>query len=146
MPSNALIGRAIKLALESIQPTTTLAPGARRKQTGPNVALRRCCAAWKRAFDAYMEENDGDPNDSGDRIFASNQAAVSYRNAMPLLAGYEGVRDFLACVAHGILIGAILKEEGGQLLYAAQVALNLAQCERRMADTTPQNQPNSASE
>jgi hypothetical protein len=43
---------------------------------------------------------------------------------MPMLAGYEGIRDFVACAAHGILIGAIPPERGGQLLYAAQVALN----------------------
>jgi hypothetical protein len=146
MPSNAMIGRAIQSALEYVAPSTTLAPGARRKQTDPNAALRRCCAAWKRAYDAYMDENEEDPNDSIGRALAARPAGEAYRNAMPLLAGYEGVRDFIACAAHGILIGAIPKEESGQLLYAAQVALNLAQCERRLSDTTPKNQPNSPSE
>jgi hypothetical protein len=46
---------------------------------------------------------------------------------MPLPVGYEGVRDFIACAAHGILIGAIPPEKSGQLLYAAQVALNALQ-------------------
>ncbi len=42
---------------------------------------------------------------------------------MPLLSGVDGVRDFIACTAHGILIGAIPPESSGQVLYAAQVAL-----------------------
>jgi hypothetical protein len=42
---------------------------------------------------------------------------------MPPLSGYENIRDFIACVAHAMLIGAIQSEQGSKLLYAAQVAL-----------------------
>jgi hypothetical protein len=42
---------------------------------------------------------------------------------MPPLAGYESIRDFIACAAHGILIDAIPQKRANQLLYAAQVAL-----------------------
>ena len=41
---------------------------------------------------------------------------------MPDLSGYQDIRDFIACVAHGMLIGAIDAIEGPKLLYAAQVA------------------------
>ena len=44
-----------------------------------------------------------------DRMLAAGPAGEAYCNAMPMLVGYEGVRDFLACAAHGILIGAIPK-------------------------------------
>jgi hypothetical protein len=41
---------------------------------------------------------------------------------MPPLSGPENIRDFIACVAHAMLIGAILGPDGARLLYAAQVA------------------------
>jgi hypothetical protein len=48
---------------------------------------------------------------------------------MPQLSGRESIRDFIACTAHGILIGAIPPQQSGQLLYAAQVALGSLQRE-----------------
>ena len=41
---------------------------------------------------------------------------------MPPLSGHENICDFIACVAHGILIEAISGSDGARLLYAAQVA------------------------
>jgi hypothetical protein len=41
---------------------------------------------------------------------------------MPSLSGPDNIRDFIACVAHGMLIGAIRDTDGARLLYAAQVA------------------------
>jgi hypothetical protein len=55
--------------------------------------------------------------------FAPQRAAQSYRAAMPALTSYESTLDFIACVSHGMAIGAILPEESSKLLYAAQVAL-----------------------
>ena len=55
----------------------------------------------------------------------AEEGGTAYCGAMPMLASYEGIRDFVACAAHGILIGAIPAERSGQLLYAAQVALNV---------------------
>jgi hypothetical protein len=43
---------------------------------------------------------------------------------MPSLSGFDSARDFVACVAHGLLIGAIPDEQATKLLYAAQVALS----------------------
>jgi hypothetical protein len=60
---------------------------------------------------------------STDKIFAAHQAGPAYCEAMPPLAGYESIRDFLACAAHGILIEAIPQKRANQLLYAAQIAL-----------------------
>jgi hypothetical protein len=105
-----------------VPPAQTLSPGPGPGAPGSQAALRRCCAAWRRAFRAYMETTETD--DSVDKFLATRQAGTAYCNAMPVLDGYQGVRDFLACMAHGILIGAIPKEVSGQLLYAAQVALN----------------------
>ena len=56
-------------------------------------------------------------------LFAVREAGPAYCRALPPLAGYESIRDFVACVAHGILINAIPEKRANQLLYAAQVAL-----------------------
>ena len=84
------------------------------------AAIKRCTAAWKRSFDAYMKASSGSGTD---KIFAAHEANPAYCKALPPLAGYASTRDFIACVAHGILIEAIPQKRANQLLYAAQVAL-----------------------
>ena len=42
---------------------------------------------------------------------------------MPTLDGFENIRDFIACTAQAMLLGAITESKGTKLLYAAQVAL-----------------------
>jgi hypothetical protein len=120
MPNQSLEERALKFAVSNVASSTTLAPGPGTNPSSPKAAIRRCCDAWQRAFDAYMADKEGDEYD---KIFAAKPAREAYCNAMPMLAGYEGIRDFIACAAHGVLIGAVPKEKAGQLLYAAQVAL-----------------------
>jgi hypothetical protein len=86
----------------------------------PKAALRRCCAAYDRAYKAKFEEckargeSDYDARTVGQKAFL---------DAMPTLVGLDGIRGFVACTAHGILINAIPQERASQLLYAAQVAL-----------------------
>ena len=84
------------------------------------AAIKRCCAAWQRAFNAFLNEK-GD--DEMARIVAARRAAPAYCKAMPPLAGLNNICDFIACAAHGILIEAIPEKRANQLLYAAQVAL-----------------------
>ena len=145
MPKNLNIDYALRTAIEFIPPNTSLVSIPTRYPAGTQAALRRCCAAWKRAFNAYMD--NGSANNGGE-FWAAKEAGIAYRNSMPLLVGYEGARDYIACAAHGILIGAIPKEDSGQVLYAAQVALSIAQSQSRLpkipATRTPKSPPNSA--
>jgi hypothetical protein len=147
MSQESTTQRALQIALSTQPPTTTLAPPSDQDTDpdSPKPAIRRCCSAWQRAFKAYMkrqakgdvpEESTDDQNDEEegrgyDHIFAAREAGVAYCNAMPMLAGREGIRDFIACAAHGILIDAIPSERTGQLLYAAQIALAVVQSERK---------------
>jgi len=110
------------MAIEHNPAATTLEPGPGPAPTSAKAALRRCCTAWQRAFNASMEDAPGGGSEL-DEVFAAKDAAVAYCNAMPLLATHEGVRDFVACAAHGILIGAIPPEKSSRLFQAAQVAL-----------------------
>jgi len=84
------------------------------------AAIKRCCAAWQRAYEANLK---GTSRSSTDKIFAAYEAGPAYCKAMPPLAGRDSIRDFIACAAHGILMDAIPEKRANQLLYAAQVAL-----------------------
>jgi len=56
-------------------------------------------------------------------VNASIEADLAYRNAMPPLSGQSNIRDFIACTAHGLLVGIIQYEDASKLLSAARVAL-----------------------
>lgn len=58
-------------------------------------------------------------------------ARNAYRQAMPALAGETNIRDFIAAVTDGALLGVIPQKEHTKLLYAAQVALS---AERALQD------------
>jgi hypothetical protein len=94
--------------------------GTNARKSTSKTAIRRCCKAWQNTFDAFMAEPG--PGRRSEAVAAS-WAGLAYCKAMPLLDGTSGIRDFIACVAHGILIGAIPEKRSGKLLYAAQVAL-----------------------
>ena len=102
------------------EPASAPEPALEPDLTHARPAVRKCDAAYRRAFNAYMEANEGK---SCHNSSAARAAGLAYRNAMPLLSSFEGIRDFIACTAHGILVGAIPPEQSGRVLYAAQVAL-----------------------
>ena len=102
--------------------------------TRARAAVKRCRAAWQRAFDAYMIKNK---RETCANFSAAEKAREAYRNAMPLLVDYEGIRAFLACLSHGILIEAIPIEMSGQLAYAAQVALGTLRSASRSSASKP---------
>ena len=106
-----------ELALVEAIPLPVIDPNPKQART----AVKRCIAAWQRAYDAYMET--AKRGNSMAEVFAAHKAGPAYCQALPTLAGYENIRDFIACVAHGILIEAIPQNRANQLLYAAQVAL-----------------------
>jgi hypothetical protein len=72
---------------------------------------------------------------------------MAYCTAMPRLADSESIREFIACVVHGMGIGAIPSAEGTRLLYGAQVAHSALPSPKRRkkrnksAQNTPGNQP-----
>ena len=80
-----------------------------------NPAVARCCAAWNHAFQQARAQGKGE-------IFSAMDAARAYRHNFPTLDCAESVCNFIACVAQGILLGAIPGPDGSRLLYAAQVA------------------------
>jgi hypothetical protein len=87
-----------------------------------NPAVARCLSAWEPVY-------RGELANGRHRISATREAAQLYRDAMPPLSGYDNIRDFIACTAHGILVGAIDATDASKLLYAAQVALTTLRCQ-----------------
>ena len=106
MPIDTLEIAVPKLGEESSAPVSSI----------PSVA--RCCDAGTRAYRTALAKERN-------RFEASKVASEAYRLAMPPLVGAENIRDFIACVAHGILIGVIGGNDGARLLYAAQVAAGI---------------------
>lgn len=60
---------------------------------------------------------------------AFKRVADAYREAMPPLTGAENIRNFIACVGHGLLLHVITEKESAKLLYAAQTA-SIAEAKR----------------
>ena len=98
------------------------APMSKRCQTG--TALKHCREAFQRAYSFTLAKlNESDTDECDEFLAAAKDAgAQAYCNALPVLLDQEGIRNYIACVAHGVLIGAISEEKSRQLLYAAQVA------------------------
>jgi len=78
-------------------------------------AVTRCTDAWNRSFKTGSMRRD-----PSDRVL--REARAAYYGNMPPLVGSDNIRDFVACVAQAILIGAITESQSSRLLYAAQVA------------------------
>jgi hypothetical protein len=78
-------------------------------------AITRCRNAWDESLKTW--DRPGRPYG---RVLEDAQAA--YCRAMPQLLGGNNIRDFVACVANGLLLGAITESQSSRLLYAAQVA------------------------
>jgi hypothetical protein len=91
-----------------------------------NPAVAHCIHVWRSVY--KTERARGESSYS-----AGSRASSAYRNAMPPLDGYSNIRDFIACVAQGVLLGAIEDRQSSKLLYAAQVALSAA----RLRQATP---------
>jgi hypothetical protein len=96
-------------------PPAPVAPATDINVPEPNPAIARCRQAYRQAAKAAREQRKYD-------FEIKSAAEEAYRNAMPPLSGIENIRDFIACVAQGMLNGSISGPEGARLLYAAQVA------------------------
>ena len=88
-----------------------------------NSAVALCFASYTRALDEAAEKHMT-------RVQANNLACGVYRRAMPPLTGWENIQNFIACVAHGMLIEIFEPADATRFLYAAQVAQSGASRER----------------
>ena len=85
-----------------------------------NAAVARCCAAFNRAFLATLA------GDLDNEISARADGNEAYRKALPPLHGDCNIRNFIACVAHGVLINVISDSDAHRVLYAARIAHSMS--------------------
>ena len=95
-----------------------------------NAAVQSCCQARQRSLQQSEQAN-------AEYLATKIRASEAYCTAMPDLSGYANIGDFIACVAHGMLNGAISPIEGPKLLYAAQVAIGALRQKPAAAPPTP---------
>lgn len=119
---------------KAVQIPTEICAGDKSSPARKIPAVALCCDAWDTAFQtAYARDKM--------EHFARKAGDKAYRDAMPPLSGYQCICDFIACVAHGLAIGAIEDATAGRLLYAARAAHSIL---RNQPKTKPQTAPPSA--
>jgi hypothetical protein len=124
-PEEKIEAAVLKIVSDALDhPSPDLLPPIERYGSTAHAALTRCRDAWLQAYHARMARKGRESRSSAE-YEASQGAANAFRAAMPQLADYHGIRDFIACIAYGVLINAIPPERTGQLLYAAQTAVSL---------------------
>lgn len=83
--------------------------------TASNSAIARCADAYQQARKASLAKNTS--------RFSAHEAGVeAYKRAFPPLRGSENIRDFVACVARGILLRIFDDRVASRLLAAARTA------------------------
>ncbi len=85
--------------------------------TTASPAVARCTDVWNRAYRADLSIGQT-------KVAALQTAARAFCEAMPQLIGSDNIREFIACCAQGVLLGAIDPARSAKLLFAAQVALS----------------------
>ena len=95
-----------------------------------NPAVAKCTRLYMLLYAETLARGDSDSA-------AKSNACQAYRLAMPALIGQRNVRDFIACATHGVLLGAIPREEASSLLYAAQVAHTARRAKSKPQNTVP---------
>jgi hypothetical protein len=84
-----------------------------------NPSVSRCIRAWNRAYRKKLHELDEDESD-----YEAKEAGKRYfLRAMPPLAGYQNITDFIACVTFAELAEIIRHSEAQNLFDAVKVAL-----------------------
>ncbi|MGD0734967.1 MAG: hypothetical protein ABR976_07455 [Terracidiphilus sp.] len=80
-----------------------------------NPSVARCCQAYNARYKVVLAMKEH-------AVTARAEARQAYREAMPPLSSPQNISNFVACVAHAILIEAINGSDGARLLSAAQTA------------------------
>ena len=80
-----------------------------------NLPVEVCDKMFAEAVEKALKEEKSP-------TLAKQAGKLAYCAALPKLSGAGYIRDFIACVTHGMALEIIPSAEGTRLLYAAQVA------------------------
>lgn len=98
-------------------PSPTPNPHARFIPSPANPAVARCCDAFNRTHQRVLAAGNHP-------VIALLRAHEAFRQALPPLSNSRNIRDFITCIAYGMVTKLILEKSATKLLYAAQVAHN----------------------
>jgi hypothetical protein len=98
-----------------------------------NPAIVRCCDAWNKTY--RKKKVNKKPT-----VTAMLEANEAYRMAMPPLSDTQSTSDFIACVNHGMIIGAICDLQAKTLLGAAKAAMASFRCTVAMEKNVARNE------
>ena len=82
----------------------------------PDAPVLRCCTVYRETW--ANERSKG-----SDNFDTRERSRAAYLHAMPFLTTRANIRDFIACVAKGMMLRVILYDEGAGLISAARIAL-----------------------
>lgn len=99
--------------------------------TSLHPAVLSCWTAYEQAY--AVERGKGLSPDT-----AFQYGAMAYRSAIPSICDRTSLQEFVACVTHGMVIRVIPNDDGGKLLYAAQVAAGFLRQEQKMEQKSEQ--------
>jgi hypothetical protein len=99
-----------------------------------NRAILRCCQVWTETYESQLAGGRG-------TLSSALRANEAFRTAMPPLDSPGHIRDYIACVAYGLMVHSIGEKDGTRLLYAAQIATShLKNASKRNRKTKPESQ------
>jgi hypothetical protein len=82
----------------------------------PNLAVEICLQTYTSTMQEQLDKKVKSPE-------VERLGRVAYAAMLPKLSNADCIRDFIACVVHGMAIGAIRSSAGTHLLYGAHSAL-----------------------
>ena len=94
-----------------------------------NPSVVRCVQAYNIAMSTTLAKKYANQFEA--QCKAHSAAHDAYRTAMPHLHNLDTARDFIACVAQGVMLNVFSRQDAGGLLYAAQIAINAQPRDRR---------------
>lgn len=104
----------------SIHASATPPPSPRDRTTRIAKALTLTRDAWRNAYAIAQEKGLGATK-------ANRMAAIAYKLAMPKMEDVASIKAYIATIAQGIQLEVFDGRDGSQLLYAAQVAMQVHQ-------------------
>lgn len=107
----------------------------------PHEAVAHSNLAVALCSEAYLQAHEKARAAGKASYEVINAAREAFRRAMPALDSPANITDFIACVAHALLVEVISDSDSARLLYAAQVASSAARLHTKSSGRPPKAVP-----
>ncbi len=100
------------------------------ERAGGNAAVQSCIRAWQYAYNKEFARIKDDYK-------AELVARKAFRRALPNLAGYDNIRDFIACVTYALVNELMPENDVANCLGAAKIAIGHVRQEPKPSSNEP---------